>query len=190
MAILDMRKATFRRGKSTLLDSTTIALNATEHTDLRCTTNQAAGIAARLAAGIIKCSSGVVFIGNFDPKIQPVQVKRLVGFLAHQRARERISAQAYFSYRAALWELEREAALLRGAELLQRFAGLPFDQALALAGALLHRPRLVVLDRPSEGVRAAAADAAHDAALFAAYGPADRVARADVAHLETAGSRP
>lgn len=188
MAILDMRQATFCRGRAVLLDHITIALDAGERADLTCETNLAASIAARLAAGIIKCSSGVVFVASFDPKIQPVQTKRLVGFVAYQRMLELPAAREYFAYRAALWELDRDRALRRGTELLQRFRDLPPAQALALAGALLHRPRLLVLDRPSERMRAAAAAAAHDAALFAAYGPADRMARATFVPVEMAGS--
>jgi ABC-type Na+ transport system ATPase subunit NatA len=188
MPILDMRAATFCRSGATLLAPVTVVLNESERIALTCETALAAGIAARLAAGIIKCTSGVVFVGNFDPKIQPVQVKRLVGFWGRDRARRLPPARAYFSYRAALWELDREAALRRGAELLKIFDGLPCDQALELAGALLARPRLVVLDRPADDVRDAAAAAAPEAALFTAYGPADRSAPVTVIPFEMAGS--
>lgn len=185
--MLDMRAATFYRGER-LLAPLTVALDEGRYSDVTCETSMAAAIAARVAAGIVKCTSGIVFIGNFDPKIQPVQVKRLVGFVSRDYPRRVPESRAYFAYRASLWELSRDEALARGATLLQRFDGLADDQALALAGALLHRPRLLVLDRPGMRLREAAAEAASEAAVFAVYGPNDRPAQLSIDPLVTAGA--
>ena len=185
MPILDMRAATFGR-EQTIVAPVTITLDQGERSDITCETDLAASVLARLAAGIIKCTTGIVFVGNFDPKIQPVQVKRLIGFMPHECAAALPDADAYFAYRAALWEIDKHRALERGAALLKRFDGLPEREALMLAGALLHSPRLVVLDRPSAFARSAAAAAASDVALFASYGPADRVIEFATSPLEMA----
>ena len=185
MPTLDMRAATFGRDRI-IVAPVSIALDEGQQSDVVCDSDLAASVLARLAAGIIKCTTGTVFICNFDPKIQPVQVKRLVGFMPRDRSRVLPNRAAYFSYRAALWEIDKPQAITRGEDLLQRFDGLPAEQALLLAGALLHRPHLLVLDRPSSLVRNAAEDAAGDAALFAAYGPADRAIHVATAPLEMA----
>ena len=185
MPTLDMRAATFGRDQI-IVAPVNIALDEGEQFDVVCDSDLAASVLARLAAGIIKCTTGTVFIGNFDPKIQPVQVKRLVGFVPRDHFGVLPDRAAYFSYRAALWEIEKRQAIARGESLLQRFDGLPAEQALLLAGALLHRPHLLVLDRPTSLVRSAAEDAAGEAALFAAYGPADRAIRIATAPLEMA----
>ncbi len=187
MPILDMRAATFSDRK-TIVTPITVALDQGESADIVFESGLAAGIAARLAAGIIKCSGGTVFIGGFDPKIQPVQAKRIVGFVPHEHAGSMPNARAYFAYRAALWEIDPGQAILEGEALLQRFDGLALDQSIALAGALLHRPRLLLLDRPTQLMREAAEDAARDAALFAAHGPGEGAPSASEARLEMAGA--
>ena len=172
MPILEMRAATFCEAK-TSLPPMSIALDAGECADFVCDSGYAASIVARLAAGIMKCTTGTVFIGSFDPKIQPVQAKRLTGFVSHEHLRAISNPSAYFAYRAALWELNRAEAIARGQALLQRFDGLPTDQSVALAGALLHAPQLLVLDRPHQLLREAAQEAAVHAAVFAVYGPGE-----------------
>ena len=176
MPILDMRAATFWERKA-LVPPISVTLDHGERSGLVFANGFAAGIAARLAAGIVKCSSGIVFIEGFDPKIQPVQAKRFVGFVPHDRVPMPADTRAYFAYRAALWEIDAHRALERGEALLKRFDGLPLDRSLALAGALLHDPQLVVLDRPSQSLREAAEDSAPNAALIAVYGPDESPAR-------------
>ena len=172
MPILELRSATFCDAEKAI-PPVTIALDDGERADFLCDSGFAASIVARLASGIVKCTTGTVFIGGFDPKIQPVQAKRLVGFVSHERFRTRCDPSAYFAYRAALWEIEPSQAIARGQALLKRFDGLPIDQSMALAGALLHEPRLLVVDRPSQLLREAAEEAASAAALFAVYGPGE-----------------
>ena len=185
MPILDMRSATFARDQI-IVPPVNITLDAGKQSDIVCETDLSASVLARLAAGVIKCTTGTIFIGNFDPKIQPVQVKRLVGFMPRDQARALPDPDAYFSYRAALWEVDKRQAIARGKKLLRRFDGLPAQEALLLAGALLHRPHLLVLDRPTSLARSAAEDASGEAALFAAYGPADRAVQIATAPLEMA----
>ena len=187
MAILDMREATFC-GRKTSVAPVTIALNESERDDLVCESAFAAAVAARLAAGIVKCTTGVVFVGGFDPKIQPVQAKRLVGFVSHVGPRTITNAAAYFAYRAALWELDRPSSIEHGKALMKRFDGLPSGESIALAGALLHEPRLLVLDRPGRLLRDAAQEAAPNAALLAVYGPGEMPAKRPNADLAIAGA--
>ncbi len=151
-----MREATFRRGASTLLAPTSMTIDCGAYAELTCETAIAAGIAARLAAGIIKCTDGNVFVADFDPKIQPVQVKQLVGFLPSQRPCNPLPADEYFAYRAALWGLNKAATLAKGRALLAMLDGLEPGEAVLLAGLFLHDPRLLVLESPRDGLRDAA----------------------------------
>jgi len=156
MPVLEMREATFRRDRSTLLAPVSMTLDCGACAELPCETNVAAGIAARLAAGIMKCTDGNVFVADFDPKIQPVQVKALVGFLPSERPCNPLPADEYFAYRAALWGLHKAETVAKGRALLAMLDGLEPDEATLLAGMFLHDPRLLVLERPRDGVREAA----------------------------------
>lgn len=174
-----MREATFRRGDSVLLSPVSLSVECWACAQLPCESTVAAGIAARLAAGIMRCTKGQVFVADFDPNIQPVQVKRLVGFLPCHRPRNPFCANDYFSYRAALWDLDTAAALQKGRALMAMLDGLEPSEAALLAGIFLHDPVLIVLERPRDGLRAAAQAiqaATPPSALFITYGPSDRAA--------------
>jgi hypothetical protein len=174
-----MREAMFRRPGSALLAPVSLTLEYSACAELAFETTIAAGIAARLAAGIMRCTQGQVFVADFDPKIQPVQVKRLVGFLPCERPRNPFCAEDYFAYRAALWGLDRTPALTKGRRLLAMLDGLERGEAALLAGIFLHDPPLVILERPRDGVRDAAQAlqaASQPSALFITYGPSDRAA--------------
>jgi ABC-2 type transport system ATP-binding protein len=82
---------------------------------------------------------------------------------------ERLSALEYLEFVAGLWNLPAATAAPRAEELL-RWLGLwdqrdayvdsysrGMRQKLALAGALIHQPRLLILDEPLTGLDAAAA---------------------------------
>lgn len=171
-----MRDATFRRGADVLLRPITLTVDAGQCSELACESNPAAGIAARIASGIVKCTSGLVFVADFDPKIQPAQVRRAVGFVPHVPPRNPFGPRDYFAYRAAMWGLEVDGAVARGMQLLTLLDGLSLDDALSLAGAFLHDPALIVMERPVDALRdAAQAILRSDAGLFATFGPADRM---------------
>ncbi|MDP9018993.1 MAG: hypothetical protein M3N19_11835 [Candidatus Eremiobacteraeota bacterium] len=153
MPALDMREAEFKRTHIAFLQPTSVTVESGATVDLVCENAVAAGIAARLAAGIIKCSAGQVFVADFDPKIQPVQVKRLVGFLPSARPNNPFCPDDYFAYRAALWGLDRSEAIAKGRNLLKTLDDLRVDEAALLAGVFLHDPVLLILERPGAGLR-------------------------------------
>ncbi|MFN2527701.1 MAG: hypothetical protein ABR584_03190 [Candidatus Baltobacteraceae bacterium] len=193
MPVLEMREATFRRADSTLFAPLTMTIDYGACAELTCDTTISAGIAARLAAGIMKCTEGNVFVADFDPKIQPVQVKALVGFLPSERPRNPLPAEEYFAYRAALWGLEKTASMQKGRTLLAMLDGLEPGEAALLAGIFLHGPRLLVLERPRDGVRDAAEAlkaVTPPSALFITYGPSDRAAFDIRAQSPTLGTAP
>lgn len=188
-----MREASFRRDGSTLLAPVSMTLDCGARAELTCETNVAAGIAARLAAGICKCTDGSVFVADFDPKIQPVQVKALVGFLPSERPRNPLPADEYFAYRAALWGLNKTATLQKGHALLAMLDGLEPGEAALLAGMFLHDPRLLVLERPRDGLRDAAETlkaVIPPSALLVTYGPSDRAALGIHAQSREVGTTP
>lgn len=169
MPVLELRDAGFARAGSTLLAPVFLSVEYGSRAQWACESALGAAIVARLAAGVIKCSTGQVFVADFDPKIQPVQVKRLVGFLPSERPANPLPADDYFAYRAALWGLERRGALARGRALLARLDALPGSEAALLAGIFLHDPALIVLENPHDTLRAAAESLAQTAAVFVTY---------------------
>ena len=119
----------------------------------------------RLLMGILKATHGVVRIGDFDAFDDRVATKRLIGFVPDE--------PVYYSYLSGLETLELSAAMhgldvgaaldrldplivrLRMADQLRLYAedySRGTKKKLALLLALLHRPRLLILDEPTNGL--------------------------------------
>lgn len=127
-------------------------------------------VIAMMAAGIVKPSRGRVFIGAFDPRIQPVQAKRLAGFVPHEAVPHQFASfTQYIEYRAALWGLPRAQSIVRARAILTRLEGVHEAFAYPLIGALLAAPRLLVLDRPQAAYASQIAIAAEGCAIFSTH---------------------
>ena len=148
MPLLRMREATFDAGGGSV-GPLTLSLAAGERRALTCASTSEAAIAALLAAGIAKATSGSVLIDEYDPRVQSVHCKRIAAFVPHEPfPLDEGEFERYLAYRAALWNVEPRAALERAALLRARLSGMHEALAYPLIGALVGDPRLVVLDRP------------------------------------------
>lgn len=126
-----------------------VALEAGAHHAATFASAREAAIVALMAAGLVKATSGQVFVDEFDPRVQPAHVKRLVGYVPHDLVGHEFENFArYVDYRATLWDVERERAAARAYALLERLDGVHEAFAYPLVGALIASPKLLVLDRP------------------------------------------
>lgn len=177
MPLLEMREAAFESRGAMLVPPITIAVEEGERIAHACGTDRAAAILAMMAAGIVKPSSGRVFVAAFDPRIQPVQVKRITGYVPHEAvAHEFSSFGKYIEYRAALWGLPRARAIVQARALLEHLEGVHEAFAYPLVGALIAQPQLLVLDRPQAAYAAHIAAAAGASAIFSTH-PSQREAQ-------------
>src|SRR5579864_333655 len=85
MPLLRMRDATFVRGDCRV-GPITLDLQRGDRAALVLDSPQKAGIAARLACGIVKTSSGTVLIADYDPHVQSVHCKRIAALVPHEPA--------------------------------------------------------------------------------------------------------
>lgn len=184
MALLEMRDAVLRRSGRASVGPITLALGEGESLAYACGDDHAAASIALMAAGLVKPASGRVFIAAFDPRIQPVQVKRIVGYVPHEAVPHDFhSFGTYIEFRAALWGLPRAQSVVRARSLLAQLDGVHEAFAYPLIGALLSEPRLLVLDRPQAAYAAQIRQAARDCAIFSTHASereADRFAQAPV----------
>jgi ABC-2 type transport system ATP-binding protein len=170
VTLLEMRDAAFVRGNETIVSPLTCSLAPGERSALRFESTREAATVALMAAGIVKASSGRIFIGEFDPRIQPVQAKRIVGYVPHEAVpHEFATFFGYIEYRSALWGLQRERSIADAAALLETLRDVHEAFAYPLIGALIARPALLVLDRPQAAYAPQILTVAGDCAVFSTH---------------------
>lgn len=170
MALLETRDATFVHAGRVYVAPLTLTLDEGERLAYACADETAASIVALMAAGLVMPSGGRVFVAAFDPRIQPVQVKRIVGYVPHEAVPHDFpSFTRYIEFRAALWGMPRAQTVVRARALLARLDGVHEAFAYPLVGALLGQPRLLVLDRPQAAYAAQIFAAAGQCAIFSTH---------------------
>ncbi|NML63213.1 ATP-binding cassette domain-containing protein [Massilia sp. RP-1-19] len=119
----------------------------------------------RLLVGLLARDHGSIAIGGVDPAVDPMSVRRNIGFLTDQFGLyERLTTREYLTYfgelngmgGAALRQrIDEVADLLSLDDILMRHTkGFSQGQRIkvAMARTLLHRPRHLLLDEPSRGL--------------------------------------
>jgi ABC-2 type transport system ATP-binding protein len=121
--------------------------------------------ALSMAVGLLRPDAGTARVFGIDVWADPVEAKRLIGVLPDGfNLPERLTGRELLTYEGLLRGLDRPTVDERVAELLALLELDDADQTLVieystgmrkkigLAVALLHGPRLAVLDEPFEGV--------------------------------------
>jgi ABC-2 type transport system ATP-binding protein len=145
----------------------------------------------RIVAGLTPADHGSVSILGHDIELDPMGARRLLAFLPDDPLLYgKLDAFEYLEFVAGLWSMDAAAARARAQELLdvlaladqagKRVEGYSrgMRQKLALAGALIHDPALMILDEPLTGLDAAAARQVKDILV-------DRVRRGGTVILTT-----
>jgi sodium transport system ATP-binding protein len=119
----------------------------------------------RMLSGLMRPDAGSIVVDQVDVVADPVGAQRVMGQLPDSRGLyPRMTAREHIEYFAQLHGLDRGTIRARTGELLarlglqaladRRVAG--FSQGertkVALARALVHRPRNVILDEPTNGL--------------------------------------
>ena len=119
----------------------------------------------KLMLGLLKPDSGVVTVDGFNVERNPIDVRRIVGYVPESpRLYEFLTCIEYLDFVADLYKLpaqtkkERITEFLRAFELEGRenemLSGYSqgMRQKAAIIAALLHKPKLLILDEPLNGL--------------------------------------
>lgn len=147
LKILRATAVTFVRDGVPLVAAFSLSLDAGAAVEIVQPSARAASIAARMCAAIVKPSRGVIYVGEFETRLQPPQAKRLVGFVdAGGFEGDAHALRCEVAFRADVWNLDKAAAQGRATEILDALGDGPYARAIALA--LVAEVALVVLDQP------------------------------------------
>jgi ABC-2 type transport system ATP-binding protein len=124
----------------------------------------------RMITGLLKPDRGSITVFGIDALADPVRAKQLMAWLSDEpMIYDKLTPMEYLQFVAGLWAVEGNLAETRARDLIgwlglephahERCEGLSrgMRQKVALAGALLHEPRLIILDEPFTGLDAGSA---------------------------------
>jgi ABC-2 type transport system ATP-binding protein len=124
----------------------------------------------RMVAGLLRPDAGSVSIMGIDALKDPVAAKRIMAWVSDEpMIYDKLTPLEYLEFVAGLWGINPSIAESSARELLvslgleanmhERCEGFSkgMRQKVALAGALVHDPRLIILDEPLTGLDAVSA---------------------------------
>ena len=119
----------------------------------------------RMMIGLLAPTAGTVLLGGHDILREPEAAKAITGYLAdHPFLYDKLTAREFIRFVGGLYGIVGRELAGRSDELLARFElgeraeelvetySHGMKQRLALAAALVHRPRVLVLDEPMVGL--------------------------------------
>lgn len=123
----------------------------------------------RMMGGIIEPTSGDITINGIDMKKDPVAAKKIIGFVPDRPfLYEKLTGMEFMKFIADLYEVAPGLMPRRASELLEQFAlkdwadeiieaySHGMKQRLIIAAALLHDPKVMIIDEPMVGLDPAA----------------------------------
>jgi ABC-2 type transport system ATP-binding protein len=124
----------------------------------------------RMVAGLLQPDAGEILVDGIDARKDPIAAKRRIAWLPDEPLLyDKLTPLEYLEFVAGLWGMEAREAAPRAENLLRRLSlweqrnqrcegfSRGMRQKAALAGALIHDPRLLMLDEPLTGLDAGAA---------------------------------
>jgi ABC-2 type transport system ATP-binding protein len=124
----------------------------------------------RMVVGLLAPDAGSIFVFGKDALADPIAAKRMMAWVSDEpMIYDKLTPLEYLEFVAGLWGIEAKEAEANARELIdwlglgphadERCEGFSrgMRQKVALAGALVHDPRLIILDEPLTGLDAGTA---------------------------------
>jgi len=159
------KNLTKKFGALTALDGLSLEINSGEIFAFLGPNGAGKTTTVKLFAGLLKPTSGSAGVLGFDVALQPVEARKVIGFLSDQPfAYPYLTGFEFLRLSGDLYGVDTAEQCLKIPELLEMFGLTPragdlvesyshgMKQKLALASVLLHKPKVLFLDEPLVGL--------------------------------------
>jgi ABC-2 type transport system ATP-binding protein len=163
--VIRLTELTKRYGKFTAVDGIELVVPPGELFGLLGPNGAGKTTTIRMIAGILRPTSGTELVGGIDMQARPLEAKARLGYLPDRPfVYDKLTGGEFLRFAAALYGLQGPAVERRMDELLELFELTPWKtelteayshgmrQKLIIAGALVHRPEVIVVDEPMIGL--------------------------------------
>lgn len=119
----------------------------------------------KMLAGVLKPTSGTIIINGINLAEDPISAKRITGYIPDRPyLYSKLSAREFLVFVSELYEVQKDAAKERIDTLLEEYSLLDWQheliesfshgmkQRLATCAALIHQPKLLIVDEPMVGL--------------------------------------
>jgi ABC-2 type transport system ATP-binding protein len=121
----------------------------------------------RMLTGLLRPDRGTIVVYGIDALADPIGARRIMAWVSDEpMIYEKFTPIEYLDFVAGLWAVDGNVAAARARDLLSRLGLEPhadercerlskgMRQKVTLAGALVHEPKLIILDEPFTGLDA------------------------------------
>lgn len=164
-AVLDVRALRKRFGTFEALQSIQFRLNAGQILGMLGPNGAGKTTTLRLITGSLRPTSGTIRVCGFNATTEPTRAKQCIGFVGDRPyLYEKLTGSEFLRFVGGLWGMT-SSAIRRGSDEwlgyfdLQGWAGQTIEayshgmrQRLLLCAALIHEPKLLILDEPMVGL--------------------------------------
>jgi ABC-2 type transport system ATP-binding protein len=163
--VIRLHALTKRYGKFTAVDGIDLDVPRGELFGLLGPNGAGKTTSIRMIAGILRPTSGTVTLGGIDIQARPLEAKARLGYIPDRPfVYDKLTGGEFLRFAAALYGMQGPPVERRIDELLALFELAPWKgeltetyshgmrQKLIIAGALVHRPEVIVVDEPMVGL--------------------------------------
>jgi len=115
----------------------------------------------KILTGFMKPNSGEVFVDDIDVLLNPLEAQKIIGYLPeHNPLYTDMYVREYLQFQAAIFKVDKsqiencieKVGLIAEAHKKIHQLSKGYQQRVGLAAAILHNPKVLILDEPTTGL--------------------------------------